>query len=111
MIRPSPLIAPCCEARSLAYFPAAMPTRKFTHYRLAAALLVLCVPAFANDTNLRRVPWTTSRIHGSPDPAKPYIAKQVYENLNFREVTEIVFDVVSKRWLIMERAGRILSLP
>jgi putative heme-binding domain-containing protein len=58
-----------------------------------------------------REPWTTSRIKGSPDPAKPFVAAPTFPLLTFREVTEIVFDPVAREWIILERAGKVLSLP
>lgn len=80
------------------------------------ALLILSAmagwgTAFATEAEQQRVPWTTSRIHGSPDPAKPFVASQIHAKLTFREATEIVFDVVSKRWIVLERAGKIFSFP
>jgi putative heme-binding domain-containing protein len=75
-----------------------------------ASVLSSWIPA-ADLPRPQRIPWTTSRIHGSPDPAKPYVARQIYEKLTFREVTEIVFDSTSKNWFILERAGRIFSIP
>jgi putative heme-binding domain-containing protein len=82
------------------------------HLLAAVLAVVSAVSALpAADTKPQRLPWTTSRIHGSPDPAKPYIAAQVFPKLTFREVTEIVCDPVSKRWIILERPGKIYSLP
>jgi len=58
-----------------------------------------------------RVPWTTSRIHGSPDPPKPYVAQRIFPKLEFKEALEIMFEPNSKRWFALEKNGRILSWP
>ena len=40
----------------------------------------------------KRIPWTTSRIHGSPDPPKPFVAQRIFPKLEFKEALEIVFE-------------------
>ena len=60
---------------------------------------------------LKRVPWTTSHIHGSPEPPKPCVAVRAYPALEFKEALELVFEPQAKRWFALERAGRIVSWP
>lgn len=67
--------------------------------------------AGAAEAKPERIPWTTSRIHGSPEPAKPYVAARVYPTLEFKDATEIRFDASSKRWFVLERTGKIFSFP
>ena len=52
----------------------------------------------ADDAGPKRVPWTTSRILGSPDPPKPFVARRIFPKLEFREALEIVFEPVTKLW-------------
>lgn len=92
----------------------AMKPRLRRHLPLASAILLFSLVAHgavAADTKPQRVPWTTSRIHGSPDPAKAFVAAQIHPRLTFREATEIVFDTVSNRWITLERIGKIFSFP
>ena len=79
------------------------------------ALVVGCFlavrPAKAAEAKPERIPWTTSRIHGSPEPAQPFTAARIFPKLEFKDATEIVFDSVSKRWFLLERTGRMVSFP
>jgi putative heme-binding domain-containing protein len=59
----------------------------------------------------KRIPWTTSHIHGSPEPPKPCVAVRAYPGLEFKEALELVFEPQTKRWFALERAGRIVSWP
>jgi hypothetical protein len=69
-------------------------------------LLPLLLTAFTVEA---RVPWTTSRIQGSPEPAKPFIAETILTQHNFTETLEIVG--LAEQIVIIENAGKIWSLP
>jgi putative heme-binding domain-containing protein len=56
-----------------------------------------------------RVPWTTSRIHGSPEPAKPFIAEEVLTQQSLSDALEIVG--LPGRIIVVENGGKIWSLP
>lgn len=56
-----------------------------------------------------RVPWTSSRIHGSPEPAKPYAPEPVYPKLAVDQGLELV--ARKGRFHIVERSGKIWSFP
>jgi hypothetical protein len=52
---------------------------------------VFFVLAFASSVlAAERVPWTTSRIVGSPEPPKPYHVERVYPHLNFDQPVELM---------------------
>lgn len=73
-------------------------------------LLLLCLFITGPDlfaTDPVRVPWTSSKIHGSPDPAKPYTSEAVYPRLAVREGLELV--AFSGRFFLVERGGKIWS--
>src|SRR2546421_405257 len=53
-----------------------------THRRFAPALLLALALSCALHA-AQRVPWTTSRIHGSPEPPKPFQVERVYTNITF----------------------------
>jgi putative heme-binding domain-containing protein len=55
-----------------------------------------------------RVPWTTSRIQGSPEPAKPFIAEEILMQHSFTEALEIVG--LPEQIVVIENAGKIWSL-
>ena len=57
----------------------------------------------------RRVPWTTSRIVGSPEPPTPYVTERAFPNLHFDEPLEADVAPGSDRLYVAERFGRIIS--
>ncbi len=56
-----------------------------------------------------RVPWTGSRIQGSPDPPHPYRAERAFPALRFEEPLELVTAPGSTRLFVAERYGKVLS--
>src|SRR5947207_923499 len=59
----------------------------------------------------RRVPWTTSRIQGSPDPPAPYRTEPAFPKLKFSEPLAMAHAPVGNRWFVAQRYGQILSFP
>jgi putative heme-binding domain-containing protein len=58
-----------------------------------------------------RVPWTTSRIAGSPEPPPPYQTQRAYPKLTFHNPLEIAFAAGSHRIFVAEQFGKIYSFP
>src|SRR5690242_693395 len=64
-----------------------------------------------------RIPWTTSRVFGSPDPPLPYTIEKIFTNLTWKEPVFITPEPDSKRFLVVlaggekERPSKILSIP
>ncbi len=54
-----------------------------------------------------REPWTKSRIKGSPEPPKPYIAERVFPNLKIRDGLEMI--ALDGRLFVMTRQGKVWS--
>lgn len=57
----------------------------------------------------KRVPWTTSRITGSPEPPTPYLLERVFPQLTFNEPVSLVTCPGSPRLFLMELRGKIYS--
>src|SRR5438876_5771175 len=63
-----------------------------------------------------RIPWTTSRVMGSPDPPLPYTIERVFTNLTWKEPVFITPEPDNKRLLVVlaggekERPSKILSI-
>ena len=55
-----------------------------------------------------RVPWTTSRIQGSPEPAKPFIAEEIWRQHSFTDALEIVG--LPGQVLVVENTGKVWSI-
>jgi len=68
--------------------------------------------AFAQDKPLsNRPPWTTSRVHGTPEPPEPYRIVASFPRLRFDKPTSIEEIAGANRLLVTERDGKIFSFP
>ncbi len=81
----------------------------------STVLLCLCLATtFAraeDEPASQRVPWTTSRIVGSPEPPPPYVTERIWPKLAFQQPVEMVVAPGEARPYVVERKGRILRLP
>ncbi len=57
----------------------------------------------------RRVPWTSSKIVGTPEPPAPYRTQQVFPKLKFNEPLAMTWVPGSNRLLMVERRGKIFT--
>src|ERR1041385_5701270 len=57
-----------------------------------------------------RQPWTTSRIHGSPEPPKPFRVERVYPNITFVNPLDAGTIPGTHRLGIVEQRGKISSV-
>lgn len=57
----------------------------------------------------RRVPWTTSKIHGTPEPPSPYRTENAFPRLKFFEPLVIDRLPGTDRLMVAERPGKIYS--
>lgn len=58
-----------------------------------------------------RVPWTSSRIQGTPEPPHPYRSVRAFPKLTFKEPMFLIRAPGIERWFLGERFGRIYSFP
>ncbi|HZL87850.1 MAG TPA: PQQ-dependent sugar dehydrogenase [Pirellulaceae bacterium] len=59
----------------------------------------------------RRMPWTTSRIQGSPVPPEPYRLVRAFPRMRFEKPTSIEPVPDSKRLLVTEMGGKLFTFP
>src|SRR5438105_4996655 len=59
----------------------------------------------------KRIPWTTSRIIGSPEAPSPYVVKRVFPDLTFTNPVEVANAPGSDRLFVAELGGKIYSVP
>jgi uncharacterized repeat protein (TIGR03806 family) len=59
----------------------------------------------------KRVPWTTSRVIGSPDPPFPYDTERAFPALKFEHPVDITSAPGLDRLFVVEQAGKIYSFP
>jgi uncharacterized repeat protein (TIGR03806 family) len=57
----------------------------------------------------KRVPWTTSRVKGSPEPPNPYQLAKTYSKLTFNEPLELIAVPGKKAWVVAERRGKLYT--
>ncbi len=56
-----------------------------------------------------RVPWTTSRIHGTPEPPPPYVVERLFPELTFDKPLDLEPIPGTKRLVVVEQSGRLWS--
>ncbi len=66
-------------------------------------------PVDAGPAKSARVPWTTSRLVGSPDPPPPFKVVRVFPTLKFEHPTLIVHYPGSNRYIVGEQSGILSS--
>src|SRR5437870_3864235 len=105
--------------------PAGMPTLP-GHFRLSL-ILVLVALASTSLQDLRaaedspfgihhRIPWTTSRLIGSPDPPLPYTVEKTFTNIKWEQPIFITAEPGTDRLFVIQQGGetnkpsRILEL-
>jgi uncharacterized repeat protein (TIGR03806 family) len=67
--------------------------------------------AAANSGLDHRVPWTTSKVIGSPDPPSPFKTEFAFPKLKMDEPLDMTNAPGSDRLFITERYGRVLTIP
>ena len=58
-----------------------------------------------------RVPWTSSRIHGSPEPPLPYRVERAFPKLTFTNPLDAATIPGTDRLVIAEQHGKLFSVP
>ncbi|MCB1278361.1 PQQ-dependent sugar dehydrogenase [Prosthecobacter sp.] len=53
--------------------------------------------------------WTTSRIHGSPEPPKPYVPEPAFASIELHEALEMIAVPGAHRFVAVEKGGKIWS--
>lgn len=88
--------------------------RSFRHTAALWFVSTLAVFGWAEERKTEpstRVPWTTSRITGSPDPQYPYITEQAFPQLKIDFCLDLVAMPGSDRLFAMDQFGKIVSFP
>jgi hypothetical protein len=96
--------------------------RNFYIATLIATFAIVCSAAFLSTTHCaaadaravgiaKRVPWTTSRVKGSPEPPLPYVTERVFPALKFNRCLDISAALGSDRLSVLEERGKIFSFP
>ena len=80
---------------------------------LVALLQVSCAtPVYSEESpGGQRTPWTTSRVHGSPDPPRPYTTERAFPNLQIDRCVDMTYAPESNLIFVAELSGKIYSFP
>src|SRR5262245_58469743 len=81
---------------------------------LVVAFLLLGRPADSASPPVgidKRIPWTTSRLTGSPEAPPPYQTERVFLKLKFHFPVTITRAPGSERLFVVELLGKIYSFP
>ena len=55
----------------------------------------------------RRIPWTMSRVIGTPEPPLPFYAKQIFSELEFTQPVYIAHEPATNQFLLVQQDGKI----
>ena len=58
----------------------------------------------------KRVPWTTSKFRGSPEPPLPYRASRVFPRIHFKNPTVLTNAPGTARLFVAEQLGKLFSI-
>jgi putative heme-binding domain-containing protein len=58
-----------------------------------------------------RVPWTSNRVIGSPNPPAPYTVERLFPKLKFNNPVDVELLPGSDRILVLEQGGKLFSFP
>jgi putative heme-binding domain-containing protein len=117
-----------CNGASIPVVKCAAKARKHRPapraFRFAVPLSSLCVflasllpaekhrePAAQPYGVAQRIPWTNSRIVGSPEPPPPYRLERAFPKLTFKNPLLLTSAPGSKRLFVGEHEGRLFSFP
>ncbi len=59
----------------------------------------------------KRIPWTTSRVVGTPDPPSPYVTEVAFPNILLKKATAVSNAPGSDRLFVADREGKVFSFP
>ncbi len=76
-------------------------------------LLLGAVGAFCGPplSAVERVPWTASRVHGSPEPPSPYRVERAFPKLTFAAPIEAAVIPGTDRLVVVQQRGTLVSIP
>ncbi len=79
--------------------------RRFLHFIGLLSLTLFCHVSYAQ----QRVPWTASRIHGTPEPPLPFRVERAYPHLTFDHPLEAAVIPGTDRLVVISEGGSLVS--
>jgi len=90
--------------------PSHSPCRPRTPLVLGQAV-ILAVLGFAQPLAAERIPWTGSRVVGSPEPPSLARVERMFHSLTFTKPLDALHDAPRHRWWIAQETGQLLTFP
>ncbi len=84
-------------------------TRIWHCMRFVRLSITLFVALLSTIAAAERVPWTTSRVTGSPDPPKEYHVQRVYPKLQFDQPVELMSLAETGKMMLLEVGGKLYT--
>jgi uncharacterized repeat protein (TIGR03806 family) len=98
-------------ARAARTIALALCAQAFTPMTFAADPVATASAATASARGASRVPWTSSKIAGTPDPPPPYTVEPAFPHLKFEFPVVLVAARGTGRLFLGDLRGRIYSFP
>ena len=73
--------------------------------RYLLILHLICLAVSAQE----RVPWTTSRVQGTPEPPPPFVLERLYPKLTFVKPVDVTPLPGTDRLVVLEQSGNLFS--
>ena len=88
-----------------------MPGNPPARLRIGALLAAMLSCSLSCSLSLaqQRVPWTTSRIHGTPEPPPPFVVERMFPGLTFAKPLDVTPIPGTDRLVVLEETGRMFS--
>ena len=77
----------------------------------AAFTQLLPIFAAASLCAAERVPWTSSKIHGSPEPPPPFRVERAFPNITFTKPMDVAAIPGTDRVVVSTLSGQLFSIP
>jgi len=77
--------------------------------RSCLAMSVTILSMFSSPAGATQPPWTSSRVHGSPEPPAPFRLEEAYPHLRFENTTCLDEAIGGGRIFVGELSGRVYS--
>jgi putative heme-binding domain-containing protein len=78
-------------------------------HRKVILLLCLLAAGFSAPA-AQRVPWTSSRVKGSPEKPAKYKLERRFDSLSFTNPVDFAYERELKRWFVGEQGGKVYTL-
>ena len=79
---------------------------------LTGGMIAACVAVFCPSVEAQtgRVPWTSSRITGSPEPPLPYTVERILPEIQFTNPVDFALEPGTGHWFVLQLDGKLFAV-